>query len=47
MHQESTVGATINRHKPRELNVEFDVYTPSRGPNIPCQGHKSMIVGDH
>ncbi|KAH0679202.1 hypothetical protein KY284_020287 [Solanum tuberosum] len=23
--------------KPHELNVESDVYAPSRGPNIPCQ----------
>lgn len=30
------VGDTTNQHKPRELNVEPDVYTLKRVPNIPC-----------
>jgi len=37
-----SVGATINQHKTHELNVEFDVYAPSRGPNIPCQRYRGM-----
>ena len=37
-----TMGATINQHKPCELNMEVDVYAPSRGPNMSCQGYKGM-----
>lgn len=30
------IGATINRHKPPELNMEFDVNAPSKRHNITC-----------
>ena len=30
--------------KPHELNVESDVYAPSRGPNIPFKRYKGMLV---
>lgn len=29
------IGDTINLHKPRELNVESDIYAPPKGPYIP------------
>ena len=31
----SLTGSTINQHKLRELDMESDLYAPSRGPNIP------------
>ena len=34
----------ITDKKPHELNVEFDVYAPSRGPNIPCERYKGMLA---
>ena len=30
--------------KPHELNLESDVYAPSRGPNIPYQRYKGMLA---
>ena len=36
------MGAIINRHNTRELNMESDVYTPLRRPNIPLQENKGM-----
>ena len=38
-----TVEDTYNQHKPRELDVKYDVYVTSRGPNIPCQEYKGII----
>ena len=31
----SLTGSTNNQHKPCELDMESDLYAPSRGPNIP------------
>ena len=30
--------------KSHELNVDSDVYAPSRGPNIPYQRYKGMLA---
>lgn len=38
------VGDMINRYKPRNLNIEYNVYARSREPNIPRKGYKCMIV---
>ena len=34
----------ITDKKPHELNMESDVYAPSRGPNIPCQWYKGILA---
>ena len=39
-----TMGDTINQHKSLEINVDYDAYDPLRGPNIPFQVCKSMII---
>lgn len=41
-----TIGAIFNKHKLSEINMESDVYTTSRGPNISCMGYKG-IWRDH
>lgn len=36
MPKKSDCGCYNKRHKPSELNEEFDVNAPSRGPDIHC-----------
>ena len=35
-------GLIITNIKPHEINVESDVYAPSRGPNIPWKRYIGM-----
>lgn len=38
------MGKSINWDKPSELNVESNVYNPSKGPNIPCLVIEAWLV---